>query len=124
MTIIFESNTHKIETSGSAPTPKPILGVSVTLSKYSCPVGTEVSYTVEFDQPITVPDIVPISITDRNGNHITNIGCTVTNGLSEGAFTMQSAGDFTVTNESINFHDTLIEARLMLKKQPWLRVYQ
>lgn len=106
-----------------ADTKEPIL-VTVVLSKNQCLLGESVDYTITFDQPITVPYIVPISVSDRNNKHITNIGCTVQNGVATGSFIMGSAGDFTVTNEAINFHNTVIEAPLQLTEQPWLRVYQ
>jgi len=102
---------------------EPIL-VTVELSESQCKLGAEVHYTITFDQPITVPFIVPISVSDRNGNHITNIGCTVTDGVATGSFTMAVAGDFTVTDEAINYHHTVITAPLKLAKKPWLRVYQ
>lgn len=98
--------------------------VTVDLSEAQCKLGAAVNYTITFSQPITVPLVVPISVSDRNGKHITNIGCDVTNGLAEGSFIMAVAGDFTVTDEAINFHHTVIAAPLKLTEQPWLRVYQ
>ncbi len=98
--------------------------VTVTLSETRCLLGTEIMYNITFSEAITVPFIVPISVSDRNGNHITNIGCTVTDGAATGSFTMDKAGDFTVTNEAINYHHTVIERPLELTEQPWLRVYQ
>ena len=102
---------------------KPIT-VTVALSETQCALGTLVNYNITFSEAITVPFIVPISVSDRNGSHITNIGCTVTSGVATGSFTMDRAGDFTVTNEAINYHHTVIEAPLELTEQPWLRVYQ
>lgn len=98
--------------------------LTVVLSKNQCLLGESIDYTINFSEPITVLFIVPISVTDRNGNHITNIGCTVTDGVATGSFTTAKAGDFTVTNEAINYHHTVIEAKLELTEQPWLRVYQ
>lgn len=103
--------------------PEPIM-VTVDLSEEQCKLGTSIDYTITFSQPITVPFVVPISVSDRNGNHITNIGCTVTNGIATGSFTMAVAGDFTVTDEAINYHHTVLAAPLKLVEQPWLRVYQ
>ena len=98
--------------------------LTVILSAYQCKLGDPIDYDITFSEDITVPFIVPISVSDRNGNHVTNIGCTVTNGKSVGTFIMPSTGDFTVTNEAINYHHTVIEAPLKLTSQPWLRVYQ
>jgi hypothetical protein len=98
--------------------------VTVSLSKERCTVGELVDYTIDFSEPITVQDVVPISVSDRNGNHVTNIGCTVIDGSASGSFIMEKAGDFTVTNEAINYHRKQINAVLELTEQPWLRVYQ
>ena len=103
--------------------PKPIT-LTVTLDKYQCKIGEEVNYTIEFSKPLTVADIVPISVTDRQGNHITNIGCTIKDGKASGSFSMLVAGDFTVTNESINFHKISIDSQLEIANEFWLRVYQ
>lgn len=105
-------------------TPVDPIMVAVSLSEAQCSLGTEVGYTITFSQPITVPFVVPISVSDRNGNHITNIGCNVVDGVANGSFTMAVAGDFTVTDEAINYHHTVITAPLKLAEQPWLRVYQ
>lgn len=106
-----------------AEAPDPIM-VTVSLDKTNCAVGDTVNYDITFSESITVPYIVPISVSDRNGNHVTNIGCTVTDGSATGLFAIERAGDFTVTDEAINFHHTVIEAPLKLTNQPWLRVYQ
>lgn len=103
--------------------PDPIM-VTVALSETQCALGEPITYTITFSEAITVPFIVPISVSDRNGNHITNIGCTVTDGAASGSFTMAQAGDFTVTNEAINYHHNAITESLKLVEQPWLRVYQ
>lgn len=107
-----------------APSPTSTIGVTVVLSKTQCKLGESVAYAISFDQPITVPFVVPISIIDRNGDHVTNIGCTVTDGSASGSLIMPRAGDFTVTDEAINFHHETIKTPLKLTKQPWLRVYQ
>lgn len=101
---------------------EPIM-VTVSLDKSQCEIGTAVNYDISFSEPITVPFIVPISVSDRNGNHIRNIGCSVTDGVATGSFTMNESGDFTVTDEAINYHHTVIERPLKLVEQPWLRVY-
>ena len=106
------------------PVEETIITLTVALSETQCTLGTPINYTVTFSENITVPFVVPISVSDRNGNHITNIGCTVTDGVATGTFTMDRAGDFTITNEAINYHHTVIEATLELDEQPWLRVYQ
>ena len=98
--------------------------LTVTLDKYQCKIGEEVNYTIEFSKPLTVDYIVPISVTDRQGNHITNIGCTIKDGKASGSFSMSVAGDFTVTNESINFHEIAIDTELKIANEFWLRVYQ
>ena len=98
--------------------------LTVTLDKYQCKIGEEVNYTIEFSKPLSVDDIVPISVTDRQGKHITNIGCTITDGKASGLFSMPVAGDFTVTNESINFHKISIDSQLEIANEFWLRVYQ
>ena len=98
--------------------------LTVTLDKYQCKIGEEVNYTIEFSKPLTVDYIVPISVTDRQGNHITNIGCTIKDGKASGSFSMLVAGDFTVTNESINFHKIAIDTELKIANEFWLRVYQ
>ena len=98
--------------------------VTVTLSKYKCLLGDSVEYSINFSEPLTVDQIVPISVTDRNGDHVTNIGCSVNNGVSSGSFTMTETGDFTVTNESINYHSSSIPVKLKIDKEFWLRVYQ
>lgn len=98
--------------------------VDLTLSTEQCAVGETVTYDITFSENITVPVKVPISVFDRNGQHVTNIGCDVTDGKSSGSFVMQSAGDFTVTDEAINYHRKVIDKELKLKVQPWLRVYQ
>ncbi len=101
-----------------------VIDVTVTLSDDSCLIGTPIEYLIEFSESVTVPGIVPISITDRNGNHVTNIGCSIKSGKANGSFTMDKAGDFTVTDKAINYHKTAIIADLKLTSQPWLRVYQ
>ena len=101
----------------------PIL-ITVDLSTYSCKIGEAIGYTITFSEAVTVPFIVPISVTDRNGNHVTNIGCTVTDGVATGEFTLEEAGDFTVTDEAINYHHTVITAPLKMTSEFWLRVYQ
>ena len=98
--------------------------LDVTLDKYQCLVGDNVNYTIDFSESITVASIVPISVTDRQGRHITNIGCTITDGKAKGSFSMPVAGDFTVTNESINFHKISIGTELKIANDFWLRVYQ
>jgi len=98
--------------------------VVVLLSHQQCEIGTVVSYTITFSEPITIVSVVPISISDRNGDHVTNIGCTIVDGEASGTFMMDRAGDFTVTNEDINFHKSTITTELELTNQPWLRVYQ
>ncbi len=107
-----------------SPSREPTAYITVTLSDTSCLVGTPIEYLIEFSEDITVPGIVPISITDRDGNHVTNIGCSIENGKASGSFTMGKAGDFTVTDKAINYHKTAIIADLKLISQPWLRVYQ
>jgi hypothetical protein len=104
--------------------PEDKITITVDLSAEQAALGEAVSYTVTFSEPITIPTIVPISVSDRNGKHITNIGCAVANGTATGSFTMPHAGDFTVTNEAINYHRKLITQKLELVEQPWLRVYQ
>lgn len=98
--------------------------LTVSLSEVSCLIGSAVDYEITFSESISVPYIVPISVSDRNGNHVTNIGCSVKDGKATGSFKLDSAGDFTVTNEAINFHNSLITKKLKLTSQPWLRVYQ
>ncbi|MCP4060773.1 MAG: hypothetical protein GY820_35105 [Gammaproteobacteria bacterium] len=100
------------------------IDITVTLSDDSCLIGAPIEYLIEFSENVTVPGIVPISITDRNGNHVTNIGCSIKDGKASGTFTMGKAGDFTVTDEAINYHKAAIIADLRLTSQPWLRVYQ
>ena len=102
----------------------PAITLTVTLDKYQCSVGDTVNYTIDFSESITAPSIVPISVTDRQGKHITNIGCTITDGKATGSFSMPVAGDFTVTNESINFHKISIGTELEIANDFWLRVYQ
>ena len=103
--------------------PEPIT-LTVTLDKYQCKIGGTVNYTIDFSENITIPDVVPISVTDRQGKHITNIGCKITDGKATGSFSMSVAGDFTVTNESINFHKISIDTELKIANEFWLRVYQ
>lgn len=108
-------------------TPEPAIEpveITVELSAYQCKLGATIDYTITFSQSITVDGVVPISISDRNGNHVMNIGCIVNKGKSSGSFTMSNTGDFTVTNKAINFHKKSIMSELVLTEQPWLRVYQ
>ena len=107
-----------------APPAKDFIGIQFNLSKTQCGVGESVDFEVQFSRPITVPQVVPISVSDRNGNHVTNIGISIVDGRAVGRFTPPHAGDFTVTNEAINYHRVLIDAELQLISQPWLRVYQ
>lgn len=113
------------------------LSVTVTLDKTSAKlVNGEaiVNYTIEFDEPIESPIAitVPISITDRNNMHVDNIGLDIEANLPtkifSGSFAIEKRGDFTVTDEAINFHEStgmnIINRPLKLIKQPWLRVYQ
>lgn len=119
---VLQTETHTVK-EYQCEAVEPII-VNVDLSESQCKLGTSVDYTITFSQPITVPFVVPISVSDRNGNHITNIGCNVVDGVAIGSFTMAVAGDFTVTDEAINYHHTVITAPLELAEQPWLRVYQ
>jgi len=98
--------------------------LTVTLGKDIAQVGEPVNYTIEFSEPITVPGIVPISVSDRNGMHVTNIGTEIRAGVASGTFIMDRAGDFTVTEEAINFHKGRIPRKLKLGNLVWLRVYQ
>ena len=116
---------HYVESIYKTPEePEQIISVTVTLDKSSCLIGDTVAYTVTFSEPITINDVVPISVIDRNGVHVSNIGCNVNNGVATGTFNTNKAGDYTVTNEAINFHKNLIAANLVLTEQPWLRVYK
>lgn len=114
----------------------PIL-VNVTLDKNSAKLVNgvvTVNYTIEFSEPIVSPVNVdvPISVTDRNGLHVDNIGLSVTANTPTteftGSFSIEKRGDFTVTDEAINFHEStnmnIIARKLKLVKQPWLRIYQ
>ena len=115
---------------------EPIL-VTVFLDRNSAKLvagGVLINYTITFGEPIeSLIDMdIPISITDRNGDHVDNIGLSIIANTPKeefkGSFVIDKRGDFTVTDEAINFHEStgmnLIPKPLKLTNQPWLRVYQ
>jgi hypothetical protein len=121
----------------SAPLDGEPIFVYVSLSETSAKLiddTVSVGYTIKFSEDIESPvDInVPISITDRNGDHVDNVGLYIpaNTPTSEfaGEFATNKRGDFTVTNDAINFHEStgmnIINRKLILATQPWLRVYQ
>ena len=82
--------------------------------------GEVFNVTASFsDKTINGP--IPVSVTNRSGEHVYNILITVTNGEGAGLFTPPDPIDYFITNEGINFHKDAIPSPLKLSHEFYLR---
>jgi hypothetical protein len=94
----------------------PIVEVEFSLSTSLAAVGQEITYIVRTDPTINKPDaIIPLSITDRNGQHVGNIGLVFENGIAQGAVSFSKTGDYYITEEAINFHADMLGTTIKIK---------
>ena len=97
------------------------LEITVVFDSELCTIEHVVLYTITLGEPLNI-DVFPLSIMDRNGNHVTNLACKVTDGQGSGTVAFDSAGDYTVTNNGLNYHHNVLTQDLVLTTQPWIRV--
>lgn len=86
--------------------PTPVINVTMTGDKTVMTIGDTLNFTVSFDDK-TFNGHVTISVTNRIGYQVDNIGIEMLNGeCSTGIYTPVKSLDYFVTNNGINFHDT------------------
>lgn len=86
--------------------PEPVINITMTGDKAVMTLGDTLNFTVSFDDK-TFTDHVTISVTDRDGLQVDNIGIEMVNGeCSNGTYTPVKSLDYFVTNEGINFYNT------------------
>lgn len=104
--------------------PSTYIDLEVAVDKSQYKIGEIITFTGEFsDDSLNIP-IVPITILDRNGQHVDNIGVEVKDGLINGAVKFNKPGDYYITNKGINYHKNLLPIELRLKKEVSFRVYR
>lgn len=100
------------------------LAVDIQIDKSSVMVGEQVNYTATFNALITITDPVPLSVIDRNNQHVKNIGITITDGVATGSISFDRSGDFSITERSINYHKNVIPSHITLNNPVLIRVYE
>jgi len=104
--------------------PLDYIDLEVAVDKHQYAIGEIITFTGEFSDKSLNISIVPITILDRNGRHVDNIGVEVKEGLISGAVKFNKPGDYYISHEGINYHKNIIPIELRLKKEVSFRVYR
>jgi len=104
--------------------PPPYIELTVSVDKSQYKVGELITFTGEFnDKSLSIP-IIPISVLNRDGQHVDNIGVQVNKGVISGSAKFDKTGDFYINNKGINFHKNVIPIELKLLREIMFRVYR
>ena len=72
------------------------------------PIGTEITFNFTTVPAIDYPNLLLISVVNRNGELVDQIPCNgITAGVANGTRVFGEVGDYMITPQGINYHNTL-----------------
>ncbi|MCP4395677.1 MAG: hypothetical protein GY804_15625 [Alphaproteobacteria bacterium] len=84
-------------------------------------LGETLNFTATFSD-LTINASIPVSIVNREGVHVINAFVVIKDGIGTGTFTPDTAIDYYVTDEAINFHSASLGVKLALTEPFYIRV--
>jgi hypothetical protein len=94
----------------------PVVEIEISLSTSLAVVGQEITYIIRTDPAINRPaTTIALSISDRNGQHVGNIGIVFIEGIAQGVVSFSKTGDYYITEEAINFHASTLGTTIKIK---------
>tara|TARA_R110002051_G_scaffold324424_2_gene421633 strand:+ start:32868 stop:33260 length:393 start_codon:yes stop_codon:yes gene_type:complete len=118
-TAVINNDTHIIQVIKG--NPLPIIEITPPESGQIISLGDTFAFEFTFSET-SISASIPVSIMDRQGNHIHNVLVNVVDGVGVGSFTPDKAIDYFITDSGINFHHAIISNELRLSHEFYLRV--